>query len=148
MRRPALFSLSFLAATFLSVSPKAQSVTTQDVRFEVLAAEEKVVIDRIAADFYERDLRRSQTDAIEEATATSYVSASPEGREAFREERRAEWRALSDRRRAALRSAEAPRYDNLTAEQKAPFRRHALNRLEAAGAIDDAALADALEADI
>ena len=148
MRRPGLFSFIFLAATLLSVSPRAQSVTAQDVRYEVLATGERAIIDRIAADFYEKDLRQTQSEAIEDATTAAYLAGSNEDRAAFRDERRSEWREMTDGARAALRSAKHPTYSNLTDEQKAPFRRHAIDRLSAAGAIDENVLAEALLGDI
>lgn len=155
MRRPAIFGAAFLAALFLSVSPRAEPgageegrLIAQDVRFEVLAAEEKAIIDRIAADFFEKDLRPQQSQAIEDSTSARYLRSDPEERARIRAERRAEWRAMSEARRAALKNAADPRYDNLSAEQRAPFRRHVINRLGAAGAIDEEALAEALAGDI
>jgi hypothetical protein len=132
----------------LSVSPRAESPLAQDARFEVLAPEERLLIDRIAADFYERAMRRAQTEAIEDNTAEAYRRADAETRAQFRDERRAAWRAMSERKKDGLKAAKRPLYDNLTEDQKAPFRRHAINRLDAAGAIDDAALASALQSEI
>jgi hypothetical protein len=156
VRRPATFGAAFLAALFLTVSPRAEPLgphdgaapRAQDVRFEVLAPEEKAIIDRIAADFFEKDLRPAQTRAIEDATAARYRRASSKERAAIRAERRAAWRAMPEARRAALMNAAEPRYDNLSPDQRAPFRRHAINRLSGAGAIDADALADALDDDI
>lgn len=148
VRRPGLFSLVFLAALFLSAGPRAQGMFAQDVRYDVLAGDERAIIDRIAADFYEQDLRRAQSDAIEAATVAAYVAGSSEERARFREDRRAQWRSMTDEARQSLRAAANPRYDNLTEAQKAPFRRHALNRLAAAGAIDEGALHEALRGDI
>lgn len=155
MRRPATFGAAFLGTLFLSVSPRAEagepagaSPLAQDVRFEVLAPEEKAIIDRIAADFFEKDLRPAQSRAIEEATSARYLRASPDEKAAIRAERRAEWRAMSEARKAPLARAATPRYDNLSTDQKAPFRRHAINRLGAARAIDEIALAEALAGDI
>lgn len=146
LRRPATFATVFWVAACVNISPRAQ--ITADARFEVLAGEEKAIIDRVAADFYESGLRRTQTDAIEARTSRSYAEASPEERAAFREDRRAAWRGMDDGERQAIRDAKAPRYDNLTDAQKAPFRRHAINRLGRAGAIDEEALAEAMLGDI
>jgi hypothetical protein len=148
LRRPGLFSFAFLAATLLSVSPRAQEAGVQDVRYVVLGDDDKHVIDRIAADFYEHDLRPSQNGQIEAATAAAYIALSPEERVRFREERRALWRDMPAGTQMALRDCKKPRYGNLTEAQKAPFRRHALNRLSASGFIDDAAIEDMLRGDI
>lgn len=148
MHRPGLFSFVFLAATFLTVSPRAQTVSVQDMRYEVLGADERRIVDRIAADFYEEDLSRTQSAVIEAATTATYLAGSEDERAEFREERRAAWRAMPASAQRSLRGAEHPRYDNLTEEQKAPFRRHALNRLSAAGALDEDVLDEALAADI
>lgn len=134
-------------ATFASLSPEAHAQVI-DMRFEVLAADEKALIDLLAADFYEDSLRQSQASAIEKHTSEIYQGATPAERAAFRDERRANWQGLSDEDRAALRDAKRPSFKNLTNAQKAPFRSIALDKLGAAGALDPAALSEALKNDI
>lgn len=153
MLRPAIFGAAFFGALFLTVSPRAEPMprpsgdapAAQDVRYEVLAPEEKAIIDEIAADFFEKDLLPEQSRIIEAATAARYQRASTGERSAIRAQRRAEWASLSEKKRRALMNAAEPRYDNLSDDQKAPFRRHAINRLGAAGAIDEDALAAAID---
>lgn len=130
---------------FNAAGPRAQMA---DLRWEVLAEDEKSLIDRIAADFYEESLRRAQAEAIESHTAQLYARAEPASRASFIEERRAAWEAMNEDQRASLHGAKRPLYRNLTEEQKAPFRRHALDQLGGAGALDSAALAEALRNDI
>jgi hypothetical protein len=139
-----MFAASFTAALFLTVSPRAEPMAAQDIRYALLSVEERILIDRIAADFFENDLRAVQAEAIENLTAEMYRRAGPVERAAFRDARRAQWRAVNPKIRTTLSQATRPRYDNLTEAQKEPFRRHALNRLEAVGAIDPVALAAAL----
>lgn len=131
--------------TFISAAPRAQMT---DLRWEVMASDEKAIVDRLAADFYEASLRQAQADAIERRTAEIYAESAPAERARFRAERRAEWRAMDAPARASLHGAKRPLFLNLTEEQKAPFRRHALNQLRGAGAIDQSALTEALGKDI
>ena len=145
MRKPLIFGLAFGFAAFASLSPRAES---HDLRWEVLAEDERAIIDRLAADFYEDALRRSQTAVIEDRTSELYTKASPVERARFRMERRNEWRSMTDAQREALKNAKRPSYRNLTEEQKAPFRRIAFDKLGAAGAIDPDALASAFKNDI
>lgn len=130
---------------FISAVPRAQMV---DLRWEVMASDEKAIVDRLAADFYEQSLRYAQAGAIEQHTAEIYTEATPAERARFRAERRAEWHAMDKQARASLHDAKRPLFRNLTEEQKAPFRRHAFDRLRGAGAIDQSALTHALGKDI
>jgi hypothetical protein len=118
------------------------------MRFEVLAADEKAIVDLLAADFYEESLRLSQARAIEARTGELYQRATPADRAAFRETRRASWNEMSENARAALRDQKRPAFANLTDEQKAPFRTIALDKLGDAGALDEEALTSALAQDI
>lgn len=118
------------------------------MRFEVLAADEKALIDLLAADFYEDSLRQSQSGAIEKRTSEIYQSATPAERSAFRDERRANWEDMTQSDRVSLRDAKYPTFKNLTETQKLPFRSIALDKLGAAGALDETALSDALKNDI
>ncbi|MGE0410148.1 MAG: DUF3106 domain-containing protein, partial [Amphiplicatus sp.] len=119
-----------------------------DMRFEVLAEDERALIDRLAADFYEETLRQSQANAIESHTSEIYAQAAPAERARFRAERRAAWKRMTPAQRAALADTKHPAYRNLTEQQKAPFRSIALDELGAAGALDREALAHALRNDI
>jgi len=147
VRRPLLFGVFFGLAAFGSLSPSAHGQTI-DMRWEVLAADEKALIDRLAADFYEESLRQSQAAAIESHTSELYQRATPVERARFREERRAAWEEMAPTERQKLRDAKRPTYRNLTEAQKAPFRAIALDNLGAAGVLDQEALADALKNDI
>lgn len=94
-----------------------------------LEAGEMRLADRLAADFFENDLRLSQSRRIEAETANQYLSLSPDEREVFREERRRFLRSLSHEQRLMLRNVKTPAYNNLSEEQKERFRRDALSRL-------------------
>jgi len=148
VRRPATFWITFALATMLTIAPEARAQGVAEIRYEAFAEDEKAIVDRIAADFYEEDLRPSQSEAIERRTSEIYLEAGAEERERMREERRAEWTAMSEAARASLMEAKSPLYGNLTDAQKAPFRRHAIDRLTAAGAVDEAALEDAINSGI
>ena len=153
MRRPILFSVVFGATIFLSVNVQVHaesplSVTGPDLRWNVLSDDEKALIDRIAADFYEATLRPSQSQTIEDGTALAYIQGDKAARNAFIKERRAQWRRLNADERRALRNTKTPNYDNLTDAQKMPFRRHALDKLKAKGAINESALTSALRTEV
>ena len=153
MRRPILFSVVFGATIFLSVNVQVHaesplSVTGPDLRWNVLSDDEKALIDRIAADFYEATLRPSQSQTIEDGTALAYIQGDKAARTAFIKERRAQWRRLNADERRALRNTKTPNYDNLTDAQKMPFRRHALDKLKAKGAINESALTSALRTEV
>jgi len=87
------------------------------------------MVDRMAADFYESDLRLAQSRQIEASTAAAYSSMSERERAEFREERRESWQTMRDEERKALRNVKLPAYSNLTDAQKAPFRQIAIDRL-------------------
>lgn len=142
-----LLRVAPICAAFLFAAPLAHA-QIEDVRWEVLAPDERQIVDLLAADFYEDSLRLAQSRAIEAHTAEIYVEANAEDRARFRSARLAAWRALTSGQRKALRDAERPVYANLTDEQKAPFRKIALDKLDAAGAIDNKALALALRREI
>lgn len=145
MRRPVTFGVVFGLVMFASFAPRAQ---TADLRWEVMASDEQRIVDRLAADFYEESLRQTQVDAIERHTSEIYAGETPAGRARFRADRRAEWEAMNEAERASLHGAKHPLFRNLTEAQKAPFRRHALDRLRGAGALDREALTAALQNDI
>ena len=131
---------------FARAEARAQGLA--DVRYEVLAPDEKAIIDHVAAEFFENELSPVQARTIEARTSEAYISADPERRAMMRGQRRAEWRAMNEGRRNALMDAKQPLYDNLNEDQRVPFRRHALNRLSAAAAPDADALVEALRGDI
>jgi len=87
------------------------------------------MVDRMAASFYESDLRLAQSRQIEASTSSIYTAKSEKERSEFRDARRAEWRSMRPEERAALRNVKLPAYSNLTDAQKAPFRRIAIDRL-------------------
>lgn len=87
--------------------------------------------DRMAADFFEQELRLSQSRRLEANTAEIYRTLSHEERETFREKRRLEWRSFSEEQRQALRGVKRPAYANLAEAQKEPFRQTARKRLGA-----------------
>ncbi|MEQ8936523.1 MAG: hypothetical protein RIE56_12110 [Amphiplicatus sp.] len=148
MRRPITFGVIVGMTLFASFTPQANAQMGVDMRWEVLAAGERRIIDRLAAQFYEEELRYAQSSQIEAHTGELYAHASPNERDRFRNERRASWNAMTDAQRRTLRGAKRPSYRNLTEAQKAPFRRYAIDQLGAAGAIDQEALEAALRKDI
>ena len=154
LRRPLTFGVFFGLATFLSVNVEvgaqepASLVAVDDLHWNVLADDEKQIIERMAAAFYEETLRHAQSSAIEAQTASIYASGDEEARARFVKDRRTRWRQMNEAERQALRNAKTPQYGNLTEGQKAPFRRHALDQLGAKGAINEDALATALRSEI
>jgi len=158
LRRPLLFGVVFGLTTFLSInisvhageSPDGRLAMMQgaDIRWETLADDEKNMVDRMAADFFQKTLRHSQASTIEENTLQSYLELDREGRAAFRTERRKRWQAMSAAQRQALRNADTPSFYNLTEQQKRPFRRHALDTLGGQGALNESALQSALRHEV
>ncbi len=94
-------------------------------------AEDDPLVDRVAAEFYEKSLRRSQSRNIEAATAEIYRRLDEEEKSAFRERRRRAWQDMNETARHSLRGVKTPKFRNLTETQKAPFRRAAERRLGA-----------------
>ncbi|WP_411818411.1 hypothetical protein [Hyphococcus sp. DH-69] len=88
-----------------------------------------VFVELIAADFYEHQLRLSQSRRIEAATAKRYLSLTETERARYRAERRKIWTSMSETERAALRSVKRPKYANLDEWQKQTFRRIASDEL-------------------
>ncbi|MEM9616819.1 MAG: hypothetical protein AAF936_02570 [Pseudomonadota bacterium] len=133
MPKNILFGLFFAIAASGSMTALAQSggfsSSRAEARWEGLSDNERAMVDRIAADFYQSDLRLAQSRQIEASTSAIYASLSDKEREQFREERRSDWKAMQQEERAALRNVKLPAYSNLTEAQKAPFRQIALDRL-------------------
>lgn len=100
------------------------ALPTQDVSEQRLA-------DRVASDFFENELRLAQSRRIEAETAAQYRSMTAEEKYIFREERRLIWRSFNHEQRLALRNVKLPAFNNLSEEQKQPFRRSALSSLNA-----------------
>ena len=148
MAKAALHLVVAVAAGLLAFSGLGAHAQEADLRFEALAPDERAIIDRLAADFYENELRYAQSSLIEQRTAQLYAQGSPDRRAAFRASRRDAWRELSEAERARLRDAKRPEFHNLTDAQKAPFRRHALDQLGAGGALDPDALRAAFANDV
>jgi len=151
LRRPVIFGAILGLTFFMSVSPDAHARDRSgggEVRWDLLSPDEHRIIDRIAADFYEETLRQAQSGAIEDQTSEIYRTSSPEERARFRAMRRIDFRSMNDRQKEALRGVKRPAYRNLTENQKTPFRRHAIDQLGAADAIDANALAQAFGGEI
>jgi len=154
LRRPLLFGVIFGLTTFLSININAQTGDSAgmapgaDLRWNVLAEDEQAIVDRLAANFYEATLRHAQSSAIEDRTAAIYAAGDARARAKFAKQRRAQWRTMSDAQRLALRNVKTPNFDNLAEQQKLPFRRHALDTLDAKGAINEGALAAALRSEV
>lgn len=152
VRRPFLFGVIFSFVLFGALRADAGerdgNVAPADISWQVLADYEKAIIDRMAADFFERSLRLSQSRQIEAATQAIYRNLRPIEKTRFRAERRLAWRNMSDRQRQALRGVTRPSFNNLAETQKLPFRRNAVDVLSASGAINPRALAAALRLEI
>lgn len=88
-----------------------------------------VFVDLVAADFFEHQLRLTQSRRIEAATANRYLSLSSAERELYRQERQKIWMEMTDTERASLRSVKRPRFANLDEGQKQTFRRIASEEL-------------------
>lgn len=152
MRRPVLFGVIFSLVLFGSLRANAgepgENAAPVDISWQVLADYEKAIIDRMAADFFEKSLRLSQSRQIEAATPAIYRSMPPQEQARFRAERRLLWRNMADRQHQALRGVTRPEFDNLAEIQKLPFRRNAVSVLSASGAINAQALTAALRLEI
>ncbi|HXI86410.1 MAG TPA: hypothetical protein VNH64_03050 [Parvularculaceae bacterium] len=145
MRRGLGIAGACAAICLLAGPARAQNV---DTRWAALSNDEQQIVDLLAAEFYQQDLRLAQSRVIEARTAELYVSGDGQQRAHFRASRRAAWDAMSPEARKALRNADKPAYANLTDDQKEPFRKVALDKLDAAGAVDEKALAIALRREI
>jgi len=133
LRKNTLFGFVFAVALCGSSASIGQDNTqfqhNGPLQWETLSQNEQLLVDRLAADFYESDLRLTQSRQIEASTATNYSSMSAEERAEFRENRRDTWQNMQDEERATLRNVKLPSYSNLTDEQKAAFRKIAIDRL-------------------
>ena len=99
-----------------------------------LTNDEQFMVDRVAADFYEANLRLAQSRQIEAATASIYTKQDAQARAEFRNQRRNVWDKMKAEKRQTLRNVKLPTYANLTEAQKAPFRQIALEQLAPARA--------------
>ncbi len=148
MRRPILFSIAFglglagslnaraqgYAESHIKTAPPAGQTVIEPTEVARQALDRQVLVDRMAADFFESSLRHSQAQRVQAATADAYQAMTPEQRAEFREQRRAAWRAMSENQRRSLRNTKTPSYLSLSEEQKRPFRDIALDQLTASGA--------------
>ncbi|MEO0612976.1 MAG: hypothetical protein AAFY83_06660 [Pseudomonadota bacterium] len=103
--------------------------------WQAMGPGERLIVDRLATDFYERSLRSAQSQQIEQQTARRYRQVTPTQRSAYRDARRSQWAHMNSYQQQALRGAKRPQFIHLSDQQKWPFRTHALNQLSAAGAI-------------
>ncbi len=133
MRKNTLVGLVFGVALFSSTASIGQDSTqfqqNRPLQWESLSPNEQLLVDRMAADFYESDLRLTQSRQIEASTAARYSSMSEKERAEFRDSRRDTWQKMQAAERDALRNVKLPNYANLTDGQKAPFRKIAIDRL-------------------
>lgn len=120
---------------YAAPAPQQHYVDPVVALWQSMGTSERVIVDRLATDFYERSLRYAQSQAIEQQTSRRYSQAHPAQRSAYRNERRNQWQQLNQYQQKALRDAKRPRFIHLSDAQKWPFRTHALNQLGAAGAI-------------
>jgi len=144
LRRPILFSIAFGLGLFGSLHARAQiqGETAAPAGQKVVdpteitrqAIDRQILVDRMAADFFETSLRHSQAQRVQAATAAAYQAMTEEERAIFRKERRAAWRAMSEGERQSLRNVKTPSYLHLSEEQKRPFRDIALDQLSASDA--------------
>lgn len=135
LRRPLLFAGIFCFALCGSLQVRAGEAAGEDQIGEVIISAslpgEIALVDRLAAEFFENELRRAQTSNIEAETAAIYRSLGPAARTNFREERRNRWITLNAAARHDLRNAKVPQFENLAEEQKRPFRQTAIRKLGA-----------------
>lgn len=138
LRTPLLLGIiiGFVSAASFQASAKAAEsgnyglpVEKVELVWTNLDYSQRKMVDLLAADFFEQNLSANQRSRIMASGARDYASASPQGRQAFRQSRRHTWRALSDQQRAALTRAANGSYLNLTEARKAPFRRYAIDQL-------------------
>ncbi|MEL6379994.1 MAG: hypothetical protein AAFQ29_09515 [Pseudomonadota bacterium] len=122
------------AAQTYAVRP-APVATSPAALWNAMGPGERLIVDRLATDFYERSLRYAQSRQIEQQTAHRYRQVAPTQRSAYRHERRSQWAHMNPYQQQALRGAKRPQFIHLSEQQKWPFRTHALNQLTAAGAI-------------
>ena len=128
-------SLAFAISTNAEAQSGLETVAAEADGWSVLQEDQKEFADRMAASFFEDDLRLSQSRRIEAGTAEIYRALPPEKRSKFREERRREWRRLKEEQRRALRGVKRPAYENLAEAQKTPFREAAMKRLGASAPV-------------
>ena len=156
MRKAFLFGVAFAFATCGSLSVAAEEATaptlanhhqnhqqaepphfpviakisqSDDGRWLSLKPDAQLMVDKVAADFFEKSLRQAQSSTIELNTAQEYMGLSEAERTAFRKTRLAQWQQMSQAERLRLRNVKTPSFMNLTESQKWPFRLHALDQL-------------------
>lgn len=125
------------ASICASAAPAFAQSASDDPRWAALSPSERLIVDRVAADFYEDSLRATQSAAIEAETSDIYRNANADEQARFRDERRAQYRDMTPAEQAALKGVTRPAYRNLAEGQKAPFRAHAIDVLTSSGAVDE-----------
>lgn len=120
------FSGSVSAQESQSVAQSASlPVGKVEQMWPALDASQRTMVDLLAADFFQNDLSEAQRERIFSARADQYRGAAGAERDSYRAERRREWQA---RKGPAIPTGTS--YDLLTDEQKAPFRRYAIDQLD------------------
>lgn len=106
-------------------TPSALPVGKVQQMWPALDASQRSMVDLLAADFFQNDLSETQRERIFSARADEYRGAAGAERDSYRAERRREWQA-----RKGPAAPTGTSYDLLTDEQKAPFRRYAIDQLD------------------
>ena len=140
----------FACGPAVAASPENSDASIQHAREGQAGPDdpEMVMIDRLAAEFYENSLRRAQTLRIEQNTADTYRTLSQSERQEFRSQRRRVWQTLNASQKQALRNVKTPMFLNLTETQKRPFRATALRELTAGSTSSASAPSSAGQNDI
>ena len=128
MRRPLTFTSAFFFGLCGSFSLQAQE---HSIRYEKEDPRAQGLIELVAEDFYENNLSAAQSRRIEAYTASHYATLTAKERAEFQKRRRAQWHAMSESDRDALRNAKTPQYENLTPEQQSVFKAIAERQLGA-----------------
>ncbi|GGD03796.1 hypothetical protein [Aquisalinus flavus] len=106
-------------------APGALPVGKVEQMWPALDASQRSMVDLLAADFFQNDLSEAQRERIFAARADQYRGAAGADRDSYRAERRREWQA-----RKGPAAPTGTSYDLLTDDQKAPFRRYAIDQLD------------------
>ena len=118
-------------ALFGSFQASAEPMAVGSVNWSAMEPGERAFVDRLAADFFEAELHPAQTRKIEKSVAETYRTLDATQQKYFREERRKQWRSLSDAERMSLRGTKTPAFAHLSNARKSVFRAIAVQRLTA-----------------
>lgn len=144
LRKSLLFGFVFGFTMFSSfgshgqtytATPPQPAISHTQALWYTMNVNDRLIVDRLATDFYERSLRYAQTRSIETNTVRAYRGATPPARARYRHQRRQQWQQMNPHQQQALRNVKRPVFVHLSEAQKWPFRRHALHQLGAGGAI-------------